>query len=155
MILASSEDVLKWRADRPEGITMTNGCFDILHIGHLQMLEFASKLCGHLLVCINSDESVRQLKGPSRPINSDVDRATLVGALWCVDAVHIFKETRVINAIRLARPTFYVKAGDYTLETLDPGERAALEECGAKILFAPFIRGYSTTKIIQEAKGGS
>ncbi len=105
-----------------------------------------------LLIAINADESVRQLKGPMRPIQGELDRAYALGALSCVDAVLIFSDKRLDVEIRALRPDIYTKAGDYTLEKLDAGERAALDETGAKIVFMPFLPGFSTTALIAKIK---
>ena len=103
-------------------------------------------------VALNSDASVKQLKGPLRPVQAEGERAYALAALTCVDAIVIFHEPRLTAEIRALRPDVYVKAGDYTLATLDPGERAALEETGARIEFMPFLPGFSTTQLIAKIK---
>ena len=131
-----------------ESVVLTNGCFDILHIGHLRYLQASKALGDHLIVAVNSDESVRSLKGSSRPINHQFDRASLISAFRCVDAVFIFPGPRLDKEILKLQPNLYTKAGDYTLETLDPSERNALFKVGADIRFLPFYHGYSSSSTI-------
>ena len=133
-------------------VVLTNGVFDLLHPGHLHYLEHAGKLGGALFVALNSDASVKQLKGPTRPIQGERERAAALARLPQVDTIVIFRELRLTPEIRALQPDVYCKAGDYTLETLDPGERAALQEAGARIEFMPFLPGHSTTKIIAARK---
>jgi rfaE bifunctional protein nucleotidyltransferase chain/domain len=128
---------------------LTNGCFDLLHAGHIYFLKEARRAGDALFVALNSDASVRALKGPSRPFQSERERAYALSALACVDVVFIFNEPRLSEEIRALRPDIYVKAGDYSLETLDAGERAALHEAGAEIRFLPFLPGFSTTGLIK------
>ena len=133
-------------------LVLTNGCFDLLHTGHVRYLQQARGLGEALLVAVNSDRSVRELKGPERPLNGELDRAEVLAALRCVDHVTIFEGMRVTEVIQVLRPAIYSKGGDYTLETLDPGERAALEEVGAEIRLLPLVPGRSTTGILERAK---
>jgi rfaE bifunctional protein nucleotidyltransferase chain/domain len=136
-------------------LVLTNGCFDILHTGHVRYLKQA-RACGDaLIVAVNSDASVRELKGPERPLNGELERAELLEALRCVDHVTIFTGKRVTEVIRLLRPAIYAKGGDYTLETLDPGERAALEEVGVAISLLQLVPGRSTTGILKRMKQSS
>jgi D-glycero-beta-D-manno-heptose 1-phosphate adenylyltransferase len=137
-------------------VVLTNGVFDLLHTGHLHSLQQA-RACGDaLLVALNADASVRALKGPSRPVQSEMERAYALAALSCVDAVVIFRTSRLDAEIRALEPDVYVKSGDYTLERLDPAERSALESVGAQIRFLPFLSGFSTTSLIARirAAGG-
>ncbi|MEA3187700.1 MAG: D-glycero-beta-D-manno-heptose 1-phosphate adenylyltransferase [Chthoniobacter sp.] len=143
------------RADfdvRSAKLVFTNGCFDLLHVGHVRYLQAARALGDALLVAVNADASVRALKGEGRPINSEADRAEVLSALGCVDFVTIFSEERVTNLLRAVRPHLYVKGGDYTLDSLDAGERAALESVGARIEILPLVPGKSTTAIIERWK---
>ena len=133
-------------------LVLTNGCFDLLHTGHVRYLQQARGLGEALLGAVNSDRSVRELKGPERPLNGELDRAEVLAALRCVDHVTIFEGMRVTEVIQVLRPAIYAKGGDYTLETLDPGERAALEEVGAEIRLLPLVPGRSTTGILERAK---
>ncbi len=145
----------RWSADlRATGrrVVLTNGCFDLLHAGHVDYLERARALGDALAVVINSDASVRTLKGPTRPINSAADRARVLSALRAVEVVTIFESPRVTEIIHAIRPAIYAKGGDYTEETLDPGERAALHDVGTKIEILPLVPGRSTTKILERAK---
>jgi len=133
-------------------LVLTNGCFDLLHTGHVRYLEQA-RACGDaLIVAVNSDASVRELKGPERPLNAEADRAEVLGALRCVDHVTIFTGKRVTDVIRALRPALYAKGGDYTPETLDPGERAALEEVGTEIRILQLVPGRSTTGLLEKAR---
>lgn len=135
------------RADN-ERLVFTNGCFDLLHVGHVRYLEAARALGDALAVAMNGDDSVRALKGPSRPLNKERDRAVVVAALASVDHVVIFNTKRVTDLIRQVRPAVYVKGGDYTAETLDIEERNALDDAGAEIRIVPFEPGYSTSQLI-------
>ena len=129
-------------------VVATNGCFDLLHVGHVRYLQAARKLGDALVVGVNGDASVRALKGPMRPLNSAADRAEVLAALACVDFVTIFPEKRATHFLQAAHPAVYVKGGDYKPETLDPEERAALERVGAAIQIIPFEPGYSTSGLI-------
>lgn len=133
-------------------VVLTNGVFDLLHTGHLFYLKQARSLGDALIIALNADASVRALKGPLRPVQTEEQRAYALGALECVDAVVIFREPRLTGEIRALRPDVYCKAGDYTLEKLNPEERAALEEVRAKIAFLPFLAGFSTTQLIGRIK---
>lgn len=132
-------------------IVLTNGCFDLLHRGHISYLQQSAALGDLLIVAVNSDASVRGLKGPDRPLNSEQDRAYALAALRCVDVSFIFQGPRLDAEIAELKPDHYTKAGDYTLDTLNPGERAALEAAGTTIHLLPFVTGHSTTSIIQRA----
>ncbi len=134
-------------AHQGQRIVLTNGCFDILHIGHVRYLQAARQEGDLLIVGVNSDASVRQLKGPTRPVNTDVDRAELLRALSCVDATFIFSEPTADALIRQVKPDVYVKAGDYSLETLP--ETPTLQSLDIEIVFMPFVSGYSTTRILE------
>ena len=126
-------------------LVFTNGCFDLLHVGHTRYLQQARAMGDALIVAVNSDVSVRALKGPTRPINSEDDRAEVLAGLFCVDHVVIFDDVRVANVIRTVRPHLYVKGGDYTLETLHPEEVAALKEAKSELRILPLVPGRSTT----------
>ncbi|PZR77207.1 MAG: D-glycero-beta-D-manno-heptose 1-phosphate adenylyltransferase [Chthoniobacterales bacterium] len=133
-------------------LVLTNGCFDLLHLGHVRYLQAARALGDALAVAINGDESVRALKGEGRPLNGEAERAEVVASLECVDHVVIFPETRATRLLKTVRPSIYVKGGDYTAETLDGEERAALEKTGAEIRILPFEAGYSTSSLIERIK---
>lgn len=129
-------------------LVLATGCFDILHAGHVQLLERAAEY-GELHVGLNSDRSVRVLKGEHRPINPFLARATVIAALACVTKVFQIDDVRVSGAIRLLAPTYWVKGGDYTLATLDGSEVDAARETGTEIILLPTIGDYSTTKILE------
>jgi rfaE bifunctional protein nucleotidyltransferase chain/domain len=133
-------------------LVLTNGCFDLLHAGHVRYLQAARALGDALVVAINGDDSVRVLKGEGRPLNTEGDRAEVVAALDCVDYVVIFPEVRVTRLIEKVRPSIYVKGGDYTPASLDPEERAALEKIGTEIRIVPFEPGHSTSGLIERMK---
>ena len=131
-------------------IVFTNGCFDILHAGHVTYLE-AAKAQGDVLVLgLNTDESVRRLKGPERPINNELDRAKVVGALQAVDYVVLFGEQTAEVVIAEVKPDIYVKGGDYTLDTLP--EAKIVQSYGGKVAFIDMVEGRSTTNIINKIK---
>lgn len=136
-------------------LVLTNGVFDLLHPGHISYLEQARKLAGRrgrLLVALNSDRSVRRLKGPRRPVLDQRSRAYNLSQLRSVDGIVIFDRPRLVREIKALRPDVYVKAGDYSPATLDPEEKAALIAVGAKIRFLPFLAGFSTTALIARIK---
>src|SRR5260370_27590460 len=128
----------------PEQIVFTNGCFDILHVGHVRYLETAKELGGRLVIGLNSDRSVQALKGVGRPINDEADRAEVLAALAAVDHVIIFNEPRVTGRVKELRPHVYTKGGDYTIDSLNPEEVASLHEAGAQIKLLPLAPGSST-----------
>jgi rfaE bifunctional protein nucleotidyltransferase chain/domain len=133
-------------------VVLTNGVFDLLHTGHLYYLKQARALGDALIIALNADASTRALKGPSRPVQDEAQRAYALAALECVDAIVIFGAPRLTAEIRALQPDIYCKAGDYTLEKLNPEERAALESVGAQIQFMPFLPGFSTTNLIARIK---
>ena len=132
-------------------LAVTNGCFDLLHRGHAEYLMQARSLADSLFVLINSDASVRALKGPTRPVNMEDDRAFLLACLEFIDGVVIFRSSRCDAELAALKPDVYVKGGDYTVDSLDPSERAALLEAGSDIRFIPFVPGYSTTGTLKKA----
>lgn len=134
-------------------LVLTNGCFDLLHVGHVRYLAAARALGHALAVAVNGDASVQALKGIGRPLNRENDRAEVLAALESVDYVVVFAEVRVAGVIEAVRPAVYAKGGDYTADTLHAEERAALERAGAEIRIIPFERGYSTTRIIDQMHG--
>src|SRR3989344_4095812 len=114
-------------------IVFTNGCFDLLHLGHVKYLQQSRALGDVLVVALNSDASVRELKGPSRPLVPENERAEILAALEYVDYVVIFNEKRINRAFEAVKPQVYVKGGDYTIDTLDAGERELIQKNGAEI----------------------
>ena len=143
--LAAESGRLRSQSQR---VVATNGCFEILHVGHVRYLAAAQKLGDVLVVGLNGDDSVRQLKGEGRPVNRERDRAEVLAALESVDYVTIFPEKRATNFLRAAAPAVYAKGGDYTSDTLDLEERAVLDEFGTRIEIIPFERGYSTSELL-------
>ena len=129
-------------------IVFTNGCFDILHAGHVKYLEAAKQLGDKLIVGINSDESVRKLKGKDRPINKLINRAKVIGSLKCVDAVVVFDETTPIKLIKAIKPNVLVKGGDYKVKEIVGYEE--ITKLGGKVKTIPLVPGLSTTKIISK-----
>jgi len=143
----------EWRKNfRASGkkLVVTNGCFDILHLGHVTYLEHARNFGDALLVGVNGDAAARQLKGAGRPVNSENDRAAVLAALQSVDGVCIFTDPTATKFLAAARPDIYVKGGDYTLETLNRDERRAVEAAGGQIKLVPFVPGKSTTAILEK-----
>jgi len=134
-------------------LVFTNGCFDLLHAGHVRYLQQARALGDALVVGLNGDRSVRELKGEGRPLNPQDDRAEVLAALGCVDFVVIFEGKRATELLRAVRPHVYAKGGDYTPESLDAGERGALEECAAEIRILPLVPGRSTTTLVGKMSG--
>ena len=128
-------------------IVTTNGCFDILHAGHVRYLKQAKELGDVLVVCLNSDASVKRLKGPSRPLNPEYDRAEVLSALSSVNYVVIFEEDTPSSILEKIKPNIHVKGGDYTEETLP--EAAIIKAAGGRVAFIPLVEGRSTTNIIK------
>ena len=133
-------------------LVFTNGCFDLLHVGHTRYLQQARAMGDALVVAVNGDVSVRALKGPTRPINTEEERAEILSALSCVDHVVIFHEERVDAVIRAVKPQLYVKGGDYTIETLHPAEVAALKETKSELRILPLVPGKSTTATLRRSQ---
>jgi rfaE bifunctional protein nucleotidyltransferase chain/domain len=147
------EKLPEWRSQfRADGrkLVVTNGCFDILHLGHVTYLETARNFGDALLIGVNSDAAVRGLKGAGRPVNAESDRAAVLAALQSVDGVCLFLETTATNFLAAAQPDIYVKGGDYTLDTLNQDERRAVESAGGKIILVPFVPGKSTTGLLEK-----
>ena len=147
------EKLPEWRNQfRADGrkLVVTNGCFDILHLGHVTYLENARNFGDALLIGVNGDEAVRGLKGAGRPVNSETDRAAVLAALQSVDGVCLFADTAATRFLAAAQPDIYVKGGDYTLETLNQDERRAVESAGGKIVLVPLVPGKSTTALLEK-----
>jgi rfaE bifunctional protein nucleotidyltransferase chain/domain len=130
-----------------EKVVFTNGVFDILHVGHLRYLQEARRQGDHLLVALNSDASVRRIKGPTRPIVAEDERAELINALRCVDLVTIFGTDTPVPLVASVRPAIYVKGGDYTIERLP--ESPVVHSYGGEVRILQFVPGKSTTNIIE------
>ncbi len=130
----------------------TNGCFDIFHLGHKRYLEEARKQGDVLIVGVDSDDSVKRLKGPGRPVNSENDRAEILAGMGFIDYVTIFPYGSVENYLRSLKPDVYVKGGDYTIDTINQQERRIIESYGGKIILIPKVEGKSTTTTIEKIK---
>ncbi|WP_347109133.1 D-glycero-beta-D-manno-heptose 1-phosphate adenylyltransferase [Paenarthrobacter sp. S56] len=150
--LSAAELAKQIEAHRQEGrrIVLTNGCFDVLHRGHTRYLNQAKQLGDVLVVALNSDSSVRQLKGPDRPVNHEADRAAVIAALSCVDHVTVFDTPTPIPLIELLRPDVYAKGGDYTPEML--AETEAVERCGGTVTILDYVPEHSTTAVLQRIR---
>ncbi len=147
-------DAARWRkelAGNAKSLVLTNGCFDLLHRGHAEYLLAARRLGDALIVLLNSDDSVRSLKGPSRPVCKQHDRAFMLACLSFVDAVCIFDGQRCAKEISAIKPDIYVKGGDYCIDNINPEERQALIDAGARFEFVPLVEGLSTTKLLEKA----
>jgi D-beta-D-heptose 7-phosphate kinase/D-beta-D-heptose 1-phosphate adenosyltransferase len=141
----------EWRA-RGKRIVYTNGCFDLLHAGHVRTLEAARGLAEALVVGINSDDSTRRLKGPGRPVVPEQARAEMLAALEAVDLVVIFPETTSMRVIEALRPEVWAKGGDYTLATVNQEEKAFVESYGGQVAVVAHVPGVSTTDIVARVK---
>lgn len=139
----------EWRA-QGKTIVFTNGCFDILHAGHIASLTEAAQHGDVLVVALNSDSSVKTLKGEGRPINDEDARATVLAALEMVDAVTVFSEPTPRELIIAIKPDVLVKGGDYKMEEI-AGAKEVLER-GGRVVINPIVKGFSTTSIIQKMK---
>lgn len=149
-----SRDLLRQQTEiwRSQGLTvvMTNGCFDLLHAGHIATLETARSMGNVLIVAVNSDASVKRLKGNDRPLNNENDRARVLAALSCIDAVTVFEEETAVNLLETFRPDVYVKGGDYNAENLP--ERGIVERYGGRVEFCQLLKGHSTTSLIDACR---
>ncbi|MBQ9615170.1 MAG: D-glycero-beta-D-manno-heptose 1-phosphate adenylyltransferase [Selenomonadaceae bacterium] len=155
-MLVAGEDIASFCETLRRGgkkIVFTNGCFDILHAGHVRYLAAARALGDCLVLGLNTDASVRRIKGPERPINSEEDRAEVADALKAVDYVVLFDEPTAEQVIGKVRPDIYVKGGDYTLETLP--EAKIVQSYGGRVEFIALVAGRSTTNVIEKIKGES
>lgn len=137
--------------DGGKKVVFTNGCFDILHAGHVRYLNTAKSFGDVLVLGLNTDASVRRIKGPTRPINNELDRAEVVGALEAVDYVVLFDEPTAEALIKLVHPDVYVKGGDYTIETLPEGQ--IVLAYGGQVELVNLVAGRSTTNVIAKIKG--
>ena len=147
------EELPAWRAGlRAAGrkLVATNGCFDLLHRGHVAYLQSARQQGDALLVGLNADASVRNLKGRGRPINSEEDRAFVLAALACVDGVCIFREPTAMKFLEMVRPDVYAKGGDFTIDTINQDERRLVEKQGGKVVVLPGVAGQSTTALLEK-----
>ncbi|HEX5437575.1 MAG TPA: D-glycero-beta-D-manno-heptose 1-phosphate adenylyltransferase [Gemmatimonadaceae bacterium] len=140
----------QWRAARDGAVVFTNGVFDLLHTGHVDLLTTARALGSALVVGVNDDASVRRLKGNGRPIRSAVDRAYVLAALEAVDAVVVFEQDTPLELIRVLRPDVLVKGGDYTPDTVVG--RSDVESWGGRVVIVPLTPDHSTTSIVEKLR---
>lgn len=149
--ILSLEDAIEWRRSLSgKRLAITNGCFDLLHYGHVYCLSEASRLADEILILVNSDKSVKELKGNDRPIISQHHRVYVLSKLKPVSAVVVFDGKNCSKELRALTPDVYFKAGDYNLENMNKEEYNALSQCGAEIVFIPIVSNISTTKIIDK-----
>jgi rfaE bifunctional protein nucleotidyltransferase chain/domain len=143
----------EWRAGmRASGrkLVVTNGCFDLLHRGHVTYLEAARNQGDALLVGVNADASVRELKGAGRPVNEENDRAFVLAALAAVDGVCIFPDRTALRFLTEVKPDVYVKGGDYTIDTINQEERRLVEGLGGRVVVLAGVPGKSTTGLLEK-----
>jgi rfaE bifunctional protein nucleotidyltransferase chain/domain len=151
--ILDSSQLAAWRQDlrrRGQKLVVTNGCFDLLHLGHVTYLERARQEGDALLVGVTSDAGVQTLKGAGRPLNTAEDRAAVLAALQCVDAVYIFPELDARNFLLQVKPDIYTKGGDYTIDTINQDERRLLEAESIRIVILPLVPGKSTTALLRK-----
>ena len=142
--------IANWR-ESGETIVFTNGCFDILHVGHITLLEECRRFGSKLVLGLNADASISRLKGPERPIVRERERATVMAALAAIDAVVLFEEDTPLELIRAIRPNVLVKGGDYSIETVVGHEDVIA--AGGRVEIVPTVQGFSTTNIVNKLKG--
>ena len=150
-MLVSQEEIIKIvRNGQAEGKTfvVTNGCFDILHVGHVRYLQKTKEFADKLIIMLNSDISVKSIKGENRPINSELDRAEILSALSCVDYVVLFDEKSPARLLENIKPNVYTKGADYTIETLP--EREIVLKNNIRVEIIEFVDGKSTTNVIKK-----
>jgi D-beta-D-heptose 7-phosphate kinase/D-beta-D-heptose 1-phosphate adenosyltransferase len=155
MVLTLDEAILRFGREKRNGrrVVFTNGCFDILHPGHIRILEQARDLGDVLIVGINSDASVRQLKGAGRPVLPENERAEILAALECVDAVIVFDELTPREVIARLLPDVLVKGGDWAGDKIVGREE--VEAAGGRVVSAPVVAGFSTTDILRKIREGA
>lgn len=149
--IVTQKDIVKIVRDgQKQGKTFvaTNGCFDILHVGHVRYLQKTKNMADFSVVMLNSDKSVKLIKGDSRPINNQDDRAEILTALSCVNYVVLFEEKSPASLLEKIKPDIYTKGADYTMETLP--ERDIVKRNGIRVEFIEFVKGKSTTNIIDK-----
>ena len=152
-VLSMDDLLARFGRPRDRKVVFTNGVFDILHRGHVEYLDHARRLGDALVVGLNTDDSVRRLKGPARPINGEGDRALVLAALEAVDAVVLFGDDTPHRLITALLPDVLVKGGDYRAEDIVGGSEVIA--AGGEVIVAPLVEGRSTTNIVQRARGGA
>lgn len=144
------KEVNRWRF-KSKTISFTNGCFDILHEGHIASLSQAASEADYLIVGLNSDTSVKRLKGLSRPINNESSRALILASLAIVDAVVLFEEDTPLELVKAILPDVLVKGGDYTIDQIEGAKEVIAN--GGRVVINPIVEGFSTTSIIKQIQG--
>ncbi|MBR1942248.1 adenylyltransferase/cytidyltransferase family protein [bacterium] len=153
--LVSQDEAVKTVREIQNGgktVVTTNGCYDILHVGHVRYLQKTKEIADYSVVMLNSDSSVKKNKGENRPINTELDRAEILCALSCVDYVVIFDEKSPCRLLDEIKPDFHTKGADYTLEALPQEERDVIIKNNIKVKFIDFVQGKSTTNTIEKMK---
>lgn len=153
--LVSQDEIVKIVRDLQKAgktVVTTNGCYDILHVGHVKYLQKTKEIADVLVVMLNSDSSVKKNKGDNRPINTETDRAEILCALSCVDYVVIFDEKSPAVLLDKIKPDFHTKGADYTLDTLPEEEREVITKNHINVKFIDFVKGKSTTNTIEKMK---
>ena len=153
--LVSQDEILNIVKDihnQGKTVVTTNGCYDILHVGHVRYLQKTKNIADYSVIMLNSDSSVKKIKGENRPVNTELDRAEILCALSCVDYVVIFEEKSPCELLDKIKPDFHTKGADYTIETLPKEERDVIEKNDIKIRFIEFVQGKSTTNTIEKMK---
>ena len=138
-----------WKAQGLK-VAVTNGCFDLLHAGHVRLLEDSAATTDRLIVAINSDESISRLKGPQRPLMPVAMRGVVLSALECIDALVVFEEDTPLNVIEALRPDILIKGGDYTVETVVGAD--VVQSYGGEVRLVPLVEGLSTTRLADALK---
>ena len=146
--MATWVDAERWRTAQKGKVAFTNGVFDLLHPGHIDILTAARETADALIVGVNSDESVRRLKGPTRPVRTDAERSYVLAGLECVDLVVVFPEDTPLNLVKLLRPDVIVKGGDYSDDTIVGATE--VKAWGGRVVVVPLTPGHSTTNIIRK-----
>lgn len=146
-------DIVNRIRDSRKSFVLTNGCFDIIHLDHIIYLRKARKLADYLIVALNSDKSIRELKGSTRPLKDELARAEILAEFESVDYLFLFYDKTMERIIKLIKPDIYVKGGDYTLETINQNERRLIESYGGKISILPGITNLSTSQLLGRMRG--
>jgi len=153
--IKNANEISAWRNEQSGMIVgLTNGCFDLLHPGHLSFLEACRCNCDYLIVAVNADSSIKSIKPERRPVLGENFRFRMIAGLQSVDFVTWFEEPNATQVLDKLKPNIYFKADDYNLNTIDKEEKKVLEKINAEIKFLPFIAGVSSTKIIEHISNG-
>ena len=147
------DQALVWQAELKKNnkkVVVTNGCFDVIHRGHLTYLKNSRKQGDALLLAVNSDSSVKAVKGPTRPVNNEFDRTFVLSCFPFIDAIVVFNSPKCDELLQIIKPDIYVKGADYNLDTMDQTERKILERVNSEIRFISFVEGYSSSNTIKK-----